>query len=524
MDDLKTRLLKHFGLEEGDFARLSREPSFSFLPRMDDDLAPIAAKKRILAAMEHNEKVLIYGDYDTDGIMATSILTRCFRYYGKSVSFFIPSRYLDGYGLTMDNAKKIADKGYHLVILVDNGVSCLQEVSYLLSRGVETIIIDHHELPSTLPPSLATIHQDLLPYGDYPVSAGYLSFIFSIFLLGRVDEYLLTLGALSTISDCMPLFGHNRDIVALALRAIRKNKYPEILMLAERNLVDESTLAMSVIPTINAVGRMVEDHTLNRLVHYFADLDPKDKQRYATWAKEINAARKDATKAAVDRLRIEPSLPAITVIGYLKEGLNGLLANRLLGEYRKPIAVFSKAKADPSVYVGSIRADEGFNVMDFQRSISSILVRGGGHAHAGGVSVKKEDYGAFKDAFEKYAFRHPLTEKAVDKVPLLLSEVNMDSYRLLRLFGPFGHEYPAPTFEIASLPLSSLQWSYDHKRLSTPLSNGVRLFAFDFPKPDYIDPNDKVTLTGQLQLEEYKGQVTLNFRVSEHKIQRGRNF
>lgn len=521
MESFALRLLQHYGYEQEDYSRLTREPSFSLLPRIDEDIAAVNAKKRILQAIENNEKVLVYGDYDTDGIMATSILIRCFHLFGKAASFFIPSRYEDGYGLTMANAEKIAKSGYSLVILVDNGVSCLQEVSYLLSQGVETIIIDHHDLPSVLPPASCLIHPTLLPYGDFPVSAGYLCAIFSMFLLGRVDEYLLTLGALSTISDCMPVHGHNRDIVGLALRSIRKYRYPEIMMLADRSLIDETTLSMTVIPIINAVGRMVEDHSLNRLVHYFADLENQDKPKLAEWAKTINAARKEATKAAVERLRIETNLPAITVIGYLKEGLNGLLANRLLSTYQKPVAVFSSAKTDPSLYVGSLRSDDGFDVMDFERSLSTLLVRGGGHAHAGGVSIKKEDYGAFKDAFEKYAFRHPLQKKEISLVDLALSEVNMDSYRELRKFGPFGHDYPAPTFVISDLPLSSLQWSYDGKRLLTPLSNGVRLFSFAFPKPDYIDPEDKVTLVGQLQLEEYRNEITLNFRVSEAKISHG---
>lgn len=511
MEDLKQRLLDHFQITEEEFARLSREPSFSSIPTIEDDLAVQTAVRRIQKAIEHDEKILVYGDYDTDGIMATSILIRCFHLLSKAASFFIPSRYMDGYGLTMENAEKIAAKGYSLVILVDNGVSCLQEVSYLLSKGIETIIIDHHELPSVLPPSLALIHPATLPYGDYPVSAGYLCFLFSLCLLGKRDDYLLTLGALSTISDCMPLYGHNRVIVALALRHIRHQRYPEILYLADRVLIDENVLSMSVIPTINAVGRIVEDHSLSRVVHYFSDLTGTEKPKIAEWMKGVNEERKAATKAAMDRLRPEPNLPAITVVGHLKEGLNGLLANRLLTTYRKPAAVFSAAKTDPTLYVGSLRADEGFNVMEFERSIDDILVKGGGHVFAGGVSIKKDDYGVFKDAFEKYAFRHPITGKAVEPIPLLLSEVNMDSYRLLRLFGPFGHDYPAPTFRIEDLPLSSLRWNRDGRFLSTPLSNGVSLFSFNLPKPDFIDPDATISLQGLLQLEEYRGMVTLRF-------------
>ncbi|MBE6126916.1 MAG: hypothetical protein E7182_02970 [Erysipelotrichaceae bacterium] len=512
MEALVNRLKQHYGLSEEEFARLTREPSFSFIPTIEKDLAVITAVNRIKKAIENDEKVLVYGDYDTDGIMATSIMIRSFHLLGKAASFFVPSRYVDGYGLTMENAEKIAKSGYSLVILVDNGVSCLQEVSFLLSKGIETIIIDHHELPSVLPPSLALIHPVTLPYGDVPVSAGYLSFLFSICLLGKVDDYLLTLGAISTISDMMPMKSHNRVLVALALRNIRKHKYPEILTLAERTLIDETALSMSVIPMINAIGRMEEDHTLSRLVHYFADLENKDKPKIAAWMREVNEARKKATLAASERLRPEEQLPSITVVGHLKEGLNGLLANRLLNMYRKPVAVFSSAKSDPSLYVGSLRADDGFNVMEFEKSIESLLVKGGGHAYAGGVSIKKSDYGAFKDAFEKYAFRHPLLPKKVDAVELELSEVNMESYRSLRLFGPFGHDYPAPSFVIRDVPLSSLRFVKEGQMMKTPLANGIYLLSFDFARPSLIDPDEKVDLKGTLTFEEYRGSVSLTFR------------
>ena len=511
MLDLLTRLKQHYQLSEEEFAAYCREPSFSSIPTIENELSVQTALRRIRQAIEHNERILIYGDFDTDGIMATSILVRSFHLLHKNVSFFIPSRYMDGYGLTMENAEKIAAKGYGLVILVDNGVSCLQEVSFLLSKGIETIIIDHHDLPSVLPPSVTTIHPKLLPYGEVPVSAGYLSFLFSICLLGKKDDYLMTLGAISTISDCMPLHQYNRVIVALALRAIRYNKYPEIIQLAERTLIDETTLSMSVIPMINAVGRIFEDHQIAKVVHYFADLEGEKKPNIAQWMKEANQRRKQATAAAMERIRPELDLPAITVVGHLQEGLNGLLANKLLTAYDKPVAVFSSAKTDPTLYVGSIRSREGFDVMEFQASIAPLMAKGGGHAHAGGLSIRKIDYGAFKDAFEKFAFRHPHVKKEEETMPLLLSEVNMESYRSLRMFGPFGHDYPAPTFLIEDIPLPSLQWNRDEKMLLTPLGNNVCLFSFNFAKPSFIDPEAKVSLKGHLQLEEYRGKVSLRF-------------
>ncbi len=506
------KLLAYYGLTQEDYAALAREPSFSSIPGIESFPATKIAVGRIRMAIENNEKTLIYGDYDADGIMACSILARCFHLLGKSVSTYIPSRYVDGYGLTMENAKKIASSGYGLLILVDNGVSCLQEVSYLRSQGVETIIIDHHDLPDLLPPSIACIHPSTLPYGQYPVSAGYLSFLFSVPLLGKVDEYLLTLGAISTISDCMPMKGHNRTLVALALRAIRKHQYPEIASLAESSFIDESTLSMVVVPCINAVGRMVEDSKINRLVPYFAELSVDKKEAVASWMKEINAGRKQATKETYEKLRLDPSASAIVIVGRLKEGLNGLLASRLLSEFHKPIVVFSPAKNDSSLYVGSIRSDEGCNVMDFERHVGKLIVKGGGHAFAGGVSIKKEDYGEFKKEFEDYAFRHPIEKPKSNPIPITLSDITKESYRILRIFGPFGHDYPEPEFELSNLGVSSLRWTNDGKYLSTPLGLDCRLLSFSYPKPKNISPEDKVSLIGTMRLNDFQGKVSLNFR------------
>ncbi|MCR5348335.1 MAG: DHH family phosphoesterase [Bacilli bacterium] len=519
MDEFCERLLEYYDLSEEDYARISREPSFSDIPRIDDDLAVTTAKSRIQKAIDGNEKVLVYGDYDTDGIMATSIMMRCFHKLHKTASFFIPSRYEDGYGLNMDNAMRIAKSGYHLVILVDNGVGCLQEVSYLLSQGIETIIIDHHELPEVLPPALATIHPKLLPYGQFPVSAGYLCFLFSLALLGEKDDYLLTLGAISTVSDCMPIRGHNKTLLALSLRAIRANKYPELSLLTERQIIDEFVLSMNVVPIINAVGRIVEDHSLARVVHFFADEDPKDKQRLAEWMKQINEMRKKATAEAIASIRPDVKLPAITVVGRLKEGLNGLLANRLLSSYRKPCCVFSQSKKEPDCYVGSLRGKEGFNVMEFLHGVSSLTVRFGGHDFAGGVTIKKDDYPAFKDAFEKYAFRHPISPDDKTPIPLSLKDITSRNYRIIRSFGPFGHDYEEPKFLLDPLPISSLQFTRDGKMLSSPLGYDAKLFSFSYGRPLHVDEDETVRLIGNFRLEDYRGKVTIRFLCEKAPVQ-----
>ncbi len=505
---LKERLLSHYGWKEEDFADNAREPSFADFPKLDDFPQAQAMKKRLLLAAEKKEKVLIYGDYDTDGIMATSIMVRSLRHIGLNPQFYIPSRYTDGYGLNLENAEKIAQKGYALVLCVDNGINAVHEVAYLMSKGVETLIIDHHEPGPALPAAKATIHPKLCQYGPYEVSAGYLCFAFSRFLLEKDDEYLATLGALSTISDCMPLKGYNRKLVALALRFLRARRFPEIALLTEKRRIDEKTLGMEIIPAINAVGRLDKDGKISRLVHYFAD-EEGDKEKIASFMKETNALRKEATKAAEAKLHLDLELPGLVVVGSLPEGLNGLLANKLLGAYDKPVVVLSPAESDDAFYVGSIRSREGFDVIAFQKKCGGLIERGGGHAFAGGVTVAKEKYAAFRDAFLSFAAAHPFVKKKEDLIPLEMREANMDAFRLIRQFGPFGQEHHEPAFLLEEVPTESLRFTRDGRFLSTLIAPSVRLFSFSFGRENLDVRKPYYDFRATFALDEYKGNASL---------------
>ena len=509
---LREDLLNHYGLNEAEFASFCLFPTLNDLPRLDEDLASKIAKDRILEAIAHNEKVLIYGDYDCDGIMACSIMAKCFIALGGHASTYIPSRYLDGYGLTLDNAEKIAKAGYSLVLLVDNGVSCEKEVSYLLSKGIETIIIDHHELPASLPPSLSLIHPTTSRYGDVPVSAGYLSFIFSRFLLEKDDPYLLCLGALSTISDLMPIKAYNRALLRLALSELNSHPHECFSLLSKKRRIDEETLGLEIIPKINAIGRMVEDTTINRVVHYFVDAEGEKRQKLALWMEEINTARKTLSAQAYEETSFDESLPGVFASTSLMEGLNGLLANRLMQKAHKPCVVLSASSSDPGAYVGSIRSQEGFLVPEFFETARKWLLRSGGHGHAGGFSIAKKDLNGFKEAFLDYAAKHPLVPVEEEAIPISLSEITFPTYRLVESFGPFGFEWKKPIFALGPLPTSSLQYVSEGKHISTPLGYHVKLLGFHMNQVD-IAKRETVSFRGSFALGEYRGNDELEFRL-----------
>ena len=510
MESLKQRLLDYYGLTEDDYISFSKEPSFSLFPRIDDEPSVKEGKALIEASLEARQKILIYGDYDADGILATSILTRTFLLLHHHVSFFIPSRYTDGYGLNMENAQKILKSGYGLVILVDNGVSCFDEVAYLRQNGVNVLIIDHHELPSSLPPANAIIHDGLLHYGDARISAGCLSFLFSITLLGVIDPYLLTLGAISLITDLMPIKGQNRVVVGLALRKIRELEFPEIMMLTKHRYIDERVLGIEIGPKINAIGRMLKAHECQKLVHYFAELEAKDKNKTAFWAEEINTSRRNKANEAEASLRVDDTVPGIILKANILEGLNGMLAGRLLDKYNKPVIVLSESSLNKEELVGSFRCKEGCSFLLFQEEAASFFLRSGGHPFAGGLTIRKKDYDEFARFFLSFASNHPHVEKKEKAIELLPSEINMDSYRLIRKFGPFGKDFEEPKFIIRDFPVENIVFSKMGTSVRTEISQGNYLVAFKVSKEDII--GDRVSFKGNLHLNEFNGRIYVEFQ------------
>ena len=496
VDSFKEKLLSHYGLNEADFASFCLAPDISKIPTLEGCLEASKAKDIVLEAIGHNQKAIVYGDYDCDGVMATSIICHLFHLLKGSIASYLPSRYIDQYGLNMTNAEKIANNGYKLVILVDNGICCLDEIEYLKQRGIKVIVIDHHEPGATLPNADAILHPQTLPYGDYPVSAGYLSFLFSYLLLGYPEGRCLTMGALSTISDMMILKGHNREIVRLALQELHAHPSGNpiaSLCSCPADEIDEGTLSMDVAPKINSIGRYIDDSKINRLAHFFGgELTPDQYQAYITWMEAINEERKELTKRAIDEASIDENEPAVFHIGTLKEGLNGILANRFLQNYNKPSLVCSPSSKESDLYVGSLRAKEGCSVLSFLEENESLFVRYGGHQLAAGVAFKKENAEAVKSALFAYASSHPFDDENADAIEIIPGEVSSENFALVRALGPYGFGFPRPEFILKDISTSSLSYSHSQLHMLTPLPKGGTILGFGYSRLylstfDYVD-------------------------------------
>lgn len=509
MESLSDRLRAYYGLSLEEYERFKEQPSFKRIPTIEGDVEVQKAIKRLKEAKEKGEKVIVYGDYDTDGVMSASIMTRLLADDGIKVEGYLPSRYLDGYGITLDNVRKIAAKGYSLIITTDNGVKAYEAIAEAKRSGVDVIVLDHHEFGDEDPAADIIIHPDRLSYGETPISAGYLCFLFSVAYRQEVDPYFLSLGAISTISDMMPLCGYNREIVRLLLKIANERHFPEIDMLCETKPIDMDELKLGVIPKINAIGRMEKGTSINRLLRYFASRSLEGKGAAASWISAVNEERKALTKQAVGMLEVSKEEAAIVTISDLPEGLNGLLASRLLQSEGKPVAVFSAKENDPTILVGSLRSQDGFDVLKALKTISVPLLSHGGHAFAGGCTIAKSDFASFKKDFAFFALKHPLSEKKEERVEIRLEECSMKGYETIQSFGPFGFGHEAPPLALYGLDPSTFLYIRDGKYLSTPLGNNVRLFSFRLGK-EAFEGRKKVDLSVSLRLNPYKGRVNLD--------------
>ncbi len=514
MASFREQLLSLYELDEEGYARLVAPPSFSNIPTLENDDGAKKILARLSQAKAKGESLLIYGDYDTDGVMATSIMKLALEEYGISVATYLPSRYLDGYGLTAKNAAKIAKAGHTLVLLVDNGVSASEGIGILNEHGVDVLIIDHHEITGDLPKNSGIVHPETSHYPAPAVSAGYLSFLFSCLLLKRVDPYLLTLGALSTISDMMPLREHNRTIVRLALEKIKENRYRKITDFLGKEEVSADDLGMSFIPAINAIGRLEEGTTINRLVSYFTEPTSEKTLRIGEWMKAVNEERKAMTKLAAEQAAVETCDPIVYFESGLKEGVNGLLANRLIGKFAKPVIVYSEKAGDPSLLVGSFRSLPGFSVTEALEVIRPYLAAGGGHPLAGGLSFKRDDLPQVEALLNEFASSHPIEAKKEKRLPITYEDLNLDNLALIESLSPFGQEWKKPNFLLQDLKVSSFGYAKGGQYLSFPFPNGSRVFSFNLSVSSF-SAMERVSLAGEIRGSAFRGEKRVEFLAQE---------
>ena len=425
------------------------------------------ACERIWQAIDNGETIVVFGDYDVDGVTATALLYQHLKGMGATVKCMLPSREGDGYGLSSNAIQSIHDKGYQLIVTVDNGISAVEEAEFAAELGIDLIITDHHLPPETLPKAVAVVDprrlDDTSPFKGL-CGAG-VAFKLCAALDGCPPEEMLDycgdLAAVGTVADVMPLTGENRTLVKSGLRQLQNTDRPgleallEEVGLAGRPITAEN-ISYAIAPRINAAGRMDSAVTALQLV---LCEDPDRAEELAHKLNEINVKRQETEleifKAAQVLLEQQPErLEDRVMLLWGRDwhpGVIGIVASRLVERTGRPVIVVTVDEHGECK--GSGRSVPGFNLHACIGSCADLLIRYGGHAMAAGLSVREENLPELRRRLNEWAAREcPVLHTAPLEcdLPIHLDRVTVDSVRRIDALAPFGAENPTPVFLLQS--------------------------------------------------------------------------
>ncbi|MGG5254927.1 single-stranded-DNA-specific exonuclease RecJ [Neobacillus sp. SM06] len=481
------------------------------------------AVARIQAAIQKQEAILIFGDYDADGVSSTTVLMRTLNDLGANVQFYIPNRFTEGYGPNEKAFREAAAKGIALLITVDTGIAAVHEAQVAKELGMDLIITDHHEPGPVLPDAFTLIHPKI-PGSTYPFRdlAGVgVAFKLAHALYGRVPEHLLEIAVIGTIADLVPLKGENRLIAKRGLEKLKSTAnlgLRAILKLAGANpkSIDEETVGFTLAPRINAVGRL-EDADL--AVHLLLTDDQDEAEALAHQMESLNKERQQLVAAMTEEAveEVEKNFPAaqnrVLVVG--KENWNagviGIVASKLVEKYYRPAIVLSIDR-EKGVAKGSARSIPGFDLFKNLSECRDLLPHFGGHPMAAGMTMNLADVSELRDRLNQQAMEHLTAE---DLIPITMLDAEMELADIdlalieeVNLLAPFGVENPKPKIIIKDTAISSIRKigaNQTHLKL-TISENGANLDGVGFglgALADQISPMAKISLMGQLAINEW---------------------
>ena len=490
------------------------------------------AVDRILEAMSKKEKIIIYGDYDVDGITSITVLKQFLEDRGIEVGQYIPNRLNEGYGLNKKAIEEIVKQKYTLMITVDCGISGVEEVEYANSLGIETIITDHHEQGEEIPNALAVVDAKRKD-NKYPFNqlAG-VGVVFKLIqalgiCLGLEEkEYLkyLDLVCVGTISDIVPLVDENRVIAKLGLKLVQVTKNIGLKTLLDTvgyKKIDSITISFGVAPRINACGRMGFQ---NEALDLFLTKSEKEAKEISDRLNEYNRERQDTEKKifseALQKIeKSEKDKPCI-ILGSENwhHGVIGIVASKVTDMYFKPSILIC---FEDGIGKGSGRSVPGFDLHEALSKCDKYVEKFGGHSMAIGITVTQDNFNKFKEEFEEYT-----KNSDIDKiVPIIyidqevtLKDINLKAAKELQLLEPFGEGNKMPLFLYKNLRIDSIRALSEGKHLKLTLKDDNYIIdAIGFNMGALADEyliGDKIDVVGTLEINSFNNveKIQINLK------------
>ncbi len=473
--------------------------------------------------------VVIYGDYDADGITATAILYESLTAAGVNVWPFIPDRQKHGYGLSKPGLTEVIDKHHpDLIIAVDNGITAIDATKFAQNQGVKTIVIDHHQPLPGRHPAAAVVHST-------QASGAGLAWLFSVYLSAQLNQNLntantLELAAIGTVADMVPLVGANRSLAAHGLTKLQTTARPgvkHLIQIAGLNQaeIDTHHLGFHLAPRLNASGRLENAMDSLRLL---CTTDPGRAARLAADLNRTNRLRQDLTDslfqtAAALVPAAEKPHPIVVSHPDFHEGVIGLVAGKLAQQFWRPAVVISQGKIFSKA---SARSIPGFNIIDVLRQIDKLMESCGGHPQAAGFSIRTEKIAEFIDSFTKIS-RPLLTPDILSRnlnidAAIDFPDISPQLLDVQNLLKPTGIGNPSPTFSTANLiirDLKSVGKDFKHLRLILD-QNGIKFPAIGFGLGNLaasLSPHKSVSAAYTPFLSTFNGNTQIELKVKDLK-------
>ncbi len=462
VEDFVATLLVQRGIETFEDAKRFFRPSLEDLhdPYLMKDMEKAVA--RIEEAIENEENILVFGDYDVDGTTAVSLVSSYLKTYYPNVATYIPDRYDEGYGISFKGIDFADDNGFSLIIALDCGIKSIDHVAYAKARNIDFIICDHHRPGDFLPEAVAVLDpkRDDCTY-PYDELCGCGIGFKLIQALGKnrnqtIDDLIpyLDLVSAAIAADIVPMTGENRVLAYFGLQVINSDPRPGIKAIIhqiKKQILDITDVVFIIAPRINAAGRIKHG---NHAVELLTEFDFDQAQQFASEIEAYNSERKDLdkliTKEALKQIEENNEKERFTSVVFQEDwhkGVIGIVASRLIETYYRPTLVFTKSG---NKYAASARSVKGFDVYNALEACTEHLEQFGGHMYAAGMTLKEENYQIFKDAFEKEVERtiHPdmLTPEIAVDAEIDFADITPKLIRILKQFEPYGPQNMTPIF------------------------------------------------------------------------------
>jgi single-stranded-DNA-specific exonuclease len=538
VDELIATLLVQRGIETFDDARQFFRPSLADLhnPYLMKDMDK--AVSRIEKAIENGENILVFGDYDVDGTTAVSLMSSYLRSFYPNIATYIPDRYDEGYGISYKGIDFADDNGFSLIIALDCGIKSIDHVIYAKEKNIDFIICDHHKPGSEIPKAEAVLNpkQDDCSYPYDELCGCGVGFKLIQALAENknqtIDDLIpyLDLVATAIAADIVPITGENRVLAKFGLEVINSNPRPGIKALIQnvkKKVLTITDVVFIIAPRINAAGRIKHG---NDAVALLTEYDLDQAEIFASEIEQHNSDRKELDKQitadALSQIEENNEKEKFTTVVYHEnwhKGVIGIVASRLTETYYRPTIVFTKSG---DKLAASARSVKGFDVYNALEACAEHLEQFGGHMYAAGMTLKEENYLAFKEAFEKEVEKtiHPdllIPEISID-AEIELSDISEKLIRILNQFEPFGPQNMTPVFMSKNIKDTgygiTIGQKDEHLKLFVKQNNSEGFGAIGFGLGNTLELTKNQNLfeiAYCIDENEFNGNVTVQLRLKD---------